>query len=481
MANSKRALAEVKRWITELDASTGRSIQTYIYTVQNSTASNIAMILAALYGGDEGSQTSSLTGTTGGVGGTGSRYTSGGSAAGGSSGSSRSFGGANSASNSSTSSGLFGGSTGTSGTGTFGTTLTGGVFGSGQQLGPRLSQTSGFSSGILRSGEFSGLQGDVRIVVDDVNNALIIQASSADYAYIIDTIKKMDVLPRQVIIDARIFEVTLTDNLSFGVTANLEAADPTKHLTTAKLDATGALSGSTFAIVGNSRDILMGISALQSKTRVRVLEAPSVLALDGTEAHIVVGGEVPYQGTSYIAAAGGSTTSVQYRDTGISLIVLPRISGSGTVTLMIAQEVSSVGSSGTLGPTFNKTSVDTTLAVQDGQTVAIAGLIRDSNSVNRNGIPFLSSIPLLGSLFGQSERDSNRTELIILITPHVIKTADRFDELSQDLKDSLRNARKLVDSQEKEKSEDIQKAREERQKKEEKQQKEIVPPESDKK
>jgi general secretion pathway protein D len=482
MANSKRALGEVKRWIAELDASTGRSIQTYIYTVQNSTASNIALILSALYGDGEGTQTGGLAGTTGGVSGTGSRYASGTSASGASSGSSRTFGGTTTAAGTSLGSGLFGGSSGTSGMGGYGTSMTGGVFGSGQQLGPRLNQSSGISAGILRSGEFSGLQGDVRIVVDDINNALIIQASSADYAYIIETIKKMDVLPRQVIIDARIFEVTLTEGLNFGVTAALDAAstDPTKHLTKAAINSTGALSGGTFAIVGNSRDILMNLSALQTKTKVRVLEAPSVLALDGTEAHIVVGAEVPYQGSSYVTTAG-STTSVQYRDTGVSLIVLPKISGSGTVTLTVAQEVSSAGSSGTLGPTFNKTSVDTTLAVQDGQTVAIAGLIRDSSNVNRNGVPFFSSIPLIGSLFGQSIRDSNRTELIILITPHVIKTSDRFDELTQDLKDSLRNVRKMMDAKDKERVDDMKDAREERFKQEEKRQKEIVPPAKEKK
>jgi general secretion pathway protein D len=479
MANSKRALAEVKRWITELDASTGRSIQTYIYSVQNSTASNIALILSALYGeGDTSMMDGSSSGITGGI---GTRTSASGGTTGGSSGSSRStFGGSSSTGGGSSSSGLFGSATGTSSSGTSQGTMTGGVFGSGQQLGPRLNQTTGVSAGILRGGEFSGLQGDVRIVVDDINNALIIQASSADYAYIIETIKKMDVLPRQAIIDARIFEVTLTDDMSFGVTASLQAlsADPAKRLTTAAVNAAGALSVGTFAIIGDSREILMALTALQTKTQVRVLEAPSVLALDGTEAHIVVGAEVPYQGTSYIST-GGSTQSVQYRDTGVSLIVLPRISGSGTVTLTVAQEVSSAEGGGLLGPTFNKASVDTTLAVQDGQTVAIAGLIRDTSNVTRSGIPFLSSLPLIGSLFGQSSHGFSRSELIIMITPHVIKTPDRFDELTQELKDSLRNVRKFVDDKEQERVQDMEDARQERYEQEENKQKEIVPPKSD--
>src|SRR5262249_37086972 len=228
------------------------------------------------------------------------------------------------------------------------------------------------------------------------------------------------------------------------------------------------LTLNTFAFIGSSRELLLALDAIREKTKVRILEAPSVLALDGTEAKIVVGGEVPYPAASFVAAAGGSTTSVQYRETGVQRLVVRGISASGTVTLMIAQEVSSVGAPTATGPTFNKTSVNTTLAVKDGETVAIAGLIRDSNNVSKGGIPFLSDVPLFGSLFGHTRRSVARTELLIMITPHVIRTTERFQEISQELKDSLRNLRKCVDTKQKEQRDDIEDARKERYKEDEK-------------
>jgi general secretion pathway protein D len=341
----------------------------------------------------------------------------------------------------------------------------GSFFTGGQTLGPRLNTAPTISSQILRGGVFSGLRDTVRLVVDDVNNTLIIVATQADYAFLLETIKKMDVLPRQAIIDARIFEVDLTDALSFGVSGVLQGTttDPASHLTGGAIDAaTGALSANTFAFVGNSREILLKLNALREKTKVRILEAPSVLALDGSVARIVVGSEIPYPGASFTSSEGSITQSVQYRDTGISLIVQPRISASGSVTLAITQEVSSPGAQTSSGPTFSKTSVETVLSVKDGETVAIAGLIRDSHSFVRGGVPLLSEIPILGSLFGVTNRTVTRSELIILITPHVIRTPEKFQEMTQELKDSLRNVRKWADEKEKEHVEDMEDARRER-------------------
>lgn len=500
MANSKRALEEVKRWIAQLDNTTGRTVQTFVYTVENSTAANIAMLLSALYGGDmstSGSGSSGYpggggaTGTAGGAYGTAGRTTQSGGFQGGmtTGGVATPFGNTGMSGMSGTGGTFGGGSTyggmqgGGFGGGSYGGMQSGGMGGAGfmgvgSQLGPRLGGGPSLSTTMLRGGAFTGLQDVVRIVADDLNNTLIIQASQADYIYLLETIKKLDVLPRQVIIDARIFEVDLNDQLSFGVSANLQARSTDPHLTTAGLGATGALSASTFAFVGNAREILANINALRSKTKVRILEAPSVLALDGTMAQIVVGGEVPYRGASYISGAGGETSSVQYRDTGVSLIVMPRISASGSVTLQIAQEISSPGSNDpNLGPTFNKTSVNTTLSVKDGETVAIAGLIRNSNSTARSGIPFLSEIPLLGSLFGQTNNAIVRTEVLILITPHVIRTPERFEEMTQELQDSLRNVRKVVDKYQRDAEHDLEGAQKQRAKREEQEQKKSPPPE----
>lgn len=491
IASSKRALEEAKRWIKQLDATTGRNIQTYVYIVENSTASNIGMMISALYGG-EGSTPSGGTGgagVSGGAagGGLGGRSSQTGGLGGGAfGGSGSSFGGAGS--QGTTTSGLFGGTSSYQSGGSFGGNqsgyqggyMGGSAFGAGQQLGPRLNANPTISSQVLRGGAFTGLQDTVRMVVDDVNNSLIFQATAADYAFILDTIKKMDVLPRQAIIDARIFEIDLDDSLSFGISGILQARTSGSHVTTGNMntgsgDTLTGISAQTYAFIGDSQEILASLNALRTKTKLRILEAPSVLALDGTIAHIVVGGEYPYPTGSYTPAVGGATTNVQYRDTGISLIVMPRISASGSVTLQIEQEVSSPGSSVNNAPTFNKTNIETTLSVKDGETVAIAGLIRDSNNFARSGVPFLSQIPLLGSLFGTTTKNVHRTELIILITPHVIRTPERFQEMTQELKDSLRHARKLVDQKEDEHIRDMQDAREERAKREEKQLKKAEP------
>ncbi len=463
IASSKRGLAEVKRWIAELDAASGRKIQTHVYVVQNSTASNIAMMLAALYGGEEFSasaqeDTQSMQGSRAAFGGQGGSLRGSGSDIT----NANQMGSANSPFGNQG----FGGNQ-SLGMGGFGT------FGTGQQLGPRLGTGRSVTSQILQGGEFTGLQDTVRMVVDDVNNSLIIQATSADYAYILETIKKMDVLPRQVLIDARIFEVDLTEGLNFGVNAILQGrgttGDSADHSTGGQInwEKSGSISANTFAFVGDTREILLRLEALQLKTNVRILEAPSVLALDGTQASIVVGSEYPYPGGSYTSSAGGSTTSVGYRPTGIQLLVEPRISASGSVTLNITQEVSSPGASVDIGgtenaPSFSMSRVMTTLSVKDGETVAIAGLIRDSDDFSRSGVPILSEIPILGYLFGQTSRNSRRTELIILITPHVIRTVDAFQEMTQELKDSLRNVRKYANEKEREYIEDMEDAREDR-------------------
>ncbi len=485
VAGSRRSLEEMRRWIAELDAESGRNFQTYVYVVENSTASQIAMMLSAFYGGEEATSYDSAA-----AGGPGGGMAAGGSAfAGGRASQADSTGGSaigrssasQSRSSRSVGSQAYGQGDAYSGFGQLGGAYSGGGFsgggawGSGQRLGPQLNASRSVYSQVLKGGEFTGLKDTVRLVVDDINNSLYIQATSVDYAYILETIKKMDVLSRQVRIDARIFEVELNDTLKFGVNAYLQARGDTSKgttLTTGSLE-DGTLNASTFAFVGNSRQIIAQIEALKDKTKLKVLEAPSILALDGTYAEFNVGAEYPYPTESYVSSVGGSATGVQYRQTGVTLMVQPRISASGTVTMDITQEVSTPGVSVPVGvnesaPSFPKAVITNTFYVKDGDTVAIAGLIRNSDDNGRRGIPFLSEIPILGSLFGTTSRVAKRTELIILITPHVIQTHEKLHEMSEELKDSLRNVRKMVDAQEEERREDIQDAQKDREKVEQK-------------
>ncbi|MEJ2110301.1 MAG: hypothetical protein P8Z37_10390 [Acidobacteriota bacterium] len=440
MANSQRALTSVRSWIEKLDASTGRNIQTNVYIVKNSTAANIATLLGALYGEGATSQGANNQQSTSGLAGIAQQLT----------------GGAQN-------NGFANQQRGSFGTFTQDTGGTGGSFGSrgftnsginvnGQQLGPQFSASRGITSMVIQGGEFSGLQDTVRLVVDDISNRLIIQSTAADYLFILETIEKMDVMPRQVVIDAQVFEVDLTDDFSFGVGVALQERTlgsgtvfginllPNSENTAFN----GAFTGANVALIGSRQELLTAIQGLREKTNVKILESPSVLAMDGTEAHITVGGE----------------------DTGVTLYVRPRISASGSVTMELLQEVSGVGpTASSLGPTFTKSQVETTLTVKDGQTVAIAGLIRDSEGFTRSGFPLVSDIPIIGSLFGTTARQKNRTELVILITPHVIKDPNSHEEFTRQFKDSLKNVRKLYDKKEEERNDSMQDAIEDREKK----------------
>jgi len=434
MAGTKLGLDTVRRWIEDLDTYDGNKYQTFAYTVKDSTASNIATMLSALYS-DSGSGSTSSSG----------RNSQGSS---GSSGSSSSL----------ISRAL--------------DSYDGGSFGSAQQLGPRLNtSSSSVTSVILQGGPFSNLRDEARIVVDEINNALHIQATLTDYRFLLSAIEKMDVPPRQVLIDVEIYEITLSNDLTYGFGGVLEALKD-DNMTTAGLSQgdnfLGGLSIDSFAKVGSTRQISLAIEALKTKTNVKTLEHPSILAMDGQMASFVSGAEVPYPGET-IWNNNNSATSMNYRDTGVSLQVVPTISASGSVTLQIVQEVSTVAErtvQGLTAPIFPKTSASTVLSVKDGETVAIAGLLRDTHTWGRAGIPFLSDIPFIGGLFGATTNNKNRTELVILITPHVIKTQDRFQEITQGLRDSLPNIRKFADDYDARRIRDIEDARQAREKRE---------------
>jgi general secretion pathway protein D len=334
---------------------------------------------------------------------------------------------------------------------------------------------------ILRGGPFSSLRDEVRVVVDDINNVLHIQATLADYRVLLSAIERMDMPPRQVLIDVQIFQADLTDELNYGFRGVLEELR-TGNMTTAGMagmteNNAGLLSFDTFASVGNSRQISLGLAALKTRTNVRSLENPQLMAMDGTPASFVSGAEVPYPTDSF-ASTIGVTSGMAYRETGVNLQIVPRISASGTVRLEIVQEVSTVSTVAGLNnaPVFPLTQVQTTLSVRDGETVAIAGLISDNSRWGRSGIPFLSEIPFIGGLFGATSRNNQRTELIILLTPHVIGTQDRFQEVTHGLRDSLRNVRRLIDEHERNSIRDIEDARRERERRELNEIRNIRPP-----
>ncbi len=295
-----------------------------------------------------------------------------------------------------------------------------------------------------------------RIFADEVSNTLVILATPYDYALIEDTIKKIDFVPRQVIIEGMIAQVTLTDNLSLGFSwslktdLNITNIKPfnndvnlsgilTQNPTGLQVDPT-KLSGTGFTFIGtdSSGIVRAAITALAKEAKAKVLATPHILVSDNREARIQVGQQIPLA-TSETSISG--TTDIQrtyqYRDIGIILKVKPQVNESGLISLEIAQEISSLGDSisfgdGSTQPSLNKTEATTTLVAQDGQTIIIGGLIREDVTKSKEGLPFLSKIPLLGYLFGSSSNLTTRVELILLLTPHVVQTRDEAKEVTSD-------------------------------------------------
>lgn len=302
------------------------------------------------------------------------------------------------------------------------------------------------------------IQGDIKIVADDQNNALIVQCSPQDYEVIEETIRELDRVPRQVLINVKIYEVELSDELSMGVSAFLQdrknpmASSPSA--TTASYGGGGAVSAglnlAAKVLTGDTRELVSFLNAQETRSRSRVLSAPSVIASDNVAAHIQVGSQIPVltsQGVVPGGTGGGSlfSNTVSSRNTGVILNVTPRINAGGWVTLAVQQEVSSPGPPPTAGiqsPSINIRSVNTQVTIKNGQTIAIGGIISESKGVSRNRVPLLGRIPGVGLLFGSTSRTTSRTELIALITPHVIEDIEQASDLTDALKSTLKGLKK---------------------------------------
>ena len=299
--------------------------------------------------------------------------------------------------------------------------------------------------------------GPLKIIADEINNALVIQATAQLYAEVERTIQELDVLPRQVLIDAQIYEVNLDDSISIGLSAILQNRGTLNPQTTASFvtppSGTPSLIAQTFAFVGRSRELLAFLNASENRSRVRTLSAPSVLVSDNMAADFQVGAEIPVPTSSSVTPvqSGGTNPffqTISFRPTGVLLRVRPQINTSGNVTLEIAQEVSQAGASSTAGgvaaPTIAKSSINSTVVIQDGQTIALGGFIRENNDLSRSRLPLLGRIPGVGILFGNTRKGSSRTELIVLITPHVLLTHEDADLATDELKAKLREVKKLL-------------------------------------
>ncbi len=343
--------------------------------------------------------------------------------------------------------------------------FTGGMSGA---MAPPVTQAAGSTTTTTAPADLTGSylgygyapQGRVpRVVPNIMDNSLLIQGTGQEYQQILKLLRDLDIPPRQVLIDAKIYEVSLTGAFASGVAAFVQkvgAATPgAASLATRQL--TGNLSGGAVsltvgALVGQSRELLAFLSTQEATTRAKVISAPSIIATDCIQASLNVGTEVPTLSAQAVTGiqSGGSSlfaNTIQNRNSGVSLNILARVNPTGIVTLIINQEVSApvAPPAGSIqSPSFSKRTVQTQVTLEDGDTIAIGGIISETDTESSAGIPILHRIPVIGYAFGSKSRSKERTELVVFMTPRVIYDTHQIIEASEELKSRLRRIAKIA-------------------------------------
>lgn len=326
------------------------------------------------------------------------------------------------------------------------------------------SSGSGALGGSLSSSSGSNNNNDmpnVKIIADEGNNALIVVATAQEYAVIERVLKQLDVLPLQVLIDATIVEVSLVDELKYGIQwyfshnnaginqINGGGANQGLNLIDFTKDAASAVStgGFSYAFSSGSKDIQAILNASATNNNFNVISSPSLMVLNNQEATIKIGDSVPIRSSVSSNLSGNTnngivqTSSIQMIDTGVNLSVRPRVNSGGLVLMDILQSVNEAKTTDTSkdidSPTIQKREIETSVAVQSGETIVLGGLIDDKNTYNRGGVPLLHELPLIGPLFGSTTRNNNKKELVVLITPRVMKSRQDAKEITEEFKRKL--------------------------------------------
>lgn len=303
------------------------------------------------------------------------------------------------------------------------------------------------------------LTGDVEIIPDETNNAIVFKANFRDYRVIHKVLQQLDIVPRQVLINVTIAEVSLSGKVKYGIEWFLQGHGDKDYTVQGVLDdgisraidtTLGSATGFTLGVFDGD-DFLRGlISALGTDSGVNILSSPNIMAVDNKEALIEVGTEVPTVTGQVTDATSGSTVTntIQYRKTGIILSVTPHINSSGLVKLELSQEVSDVGEYDNSLNTYSilNRKAETSLVVHDGQTIVLAGIIKNNQTSSNSGVPFLKDIPGLGLLFGGTNHENTRTELVLLLTPHVINNREDVDNITREFARKVDLVREAIES-----------------------------------
>jgi general secretion pathway protein D len=473
---------EVKKWIDKLDVKakiTTGTTSLWVYQLKYQRAEIVALAIEALYTGNTAAliqmaqmmnassyaQGIGNNGTGGGGGGGGMGMSSYGTGFGmgsygyGASGYGGGYGTSGYGMNGNTyGNGYAGGSQGTAANGGFQTPV--GIPGSGENA-------TGMYLG-AQPGAGASSQRRPHVVPNPFNNTLMIQGTAEEYEQIVNLLRQLDVAPRQVLLDIKIYEVQLSGAFSAGVTSYLQdkgttaatgTSTSTSGLTVQQgLTAVAGASGLelTKGVVWGSKQLLGLLSASETKGLTRLINSPSIIATDGMAATMNVGDEVPVltSTSSTSATVSGSSVfanTVSYQTTGTTVSITPHISASGVVTMAISQQVSApvatssgTGSSGISSDSFSNRSMSTQLTIMDGDTVAMGGAITETHTESSTGVPLLHRIPIIGAAFGSKSISTARSELIIFITPRVIYDSTQLLDATEELKTNLKRVGKLM-------------------------------------
>ncbi|QRE74036.1 type II secretion system secretin GspD [Methylobacterium aquaticum] len=495
-------LDRARALLAELETlAADRERQLFVYRIQNRSAKELAAVLQGVvmsemggaygmaggmagmsgmggYGGGMGGGYGGASGgyaaMGGGLGGPGSGLGAGGPGAGASAGGAMGSGGlagggsAGSPSTSGWASGGSGGESGSGGTGLGGMSGGlgagglgsgavgaggGGLFGGGAYGGAGYG--GGYGGGFEGGG--AGMRRDaIGIVADDANNSLVISATRTQYDKILRILGRLDAMPTQVLLETVIAEVTLNDSLAFGVQWFLKNRGDRFNLASADTDKAAVTNGTAGLITAAMRgvpgfnyllagtDFNVVLNALQGVTRVNVISSPNITVLDNRTAKLQVGDQVPIikqTGQSALVAGAPILNQIEMKDTGVILSVTPRVNKNGLVVLDINQEVSDVVPTTTSAidsPTIRQRRVATSVAVRDGHSLAIGGMVQEKAQITNESLPVLGDLPVIGPAFRNRVDQRVRTELLVFIRPRVIRSTVEADRIAEDFRQQFR-------------------------------------------
>jgi general secretion pathway protein D len=396
-------LEEARVWIERLDRPgvNASEAQLNIYPVKNGSARHLAEVLNGIFGDSKGASQAPAPGVAPGL-----TATSG-------------------------TTGMFQGSAGTPGT-------LSGASGLG---------TNQSAAGPSRVGAAITTAQGARIVADELNNAVLVYSLPGEYAKIEATLKRLDLPLTQVLIEASIIEVTLGDELQFGLQWYFTDKARGGRVGTGVFSTVGggalgpALAGFSYTLTNSLGQVRAVLNALADKSLVKVISSPSLMVLDNHTAGIAVGNQQPIQSGQTVTTGGNISTSIQYKDTGVNLQVTPSVSAENVVTMSINQAVTDVGQidTATGQRSFLQRQIVSKVAVRSGETLVLGGLIRDNDTTGRSGLPLLSDIPVFGALFGTQTRSVSRTELLVVITPRVVRSDIDAREVGAELRERMKS------------------------------------------